>query len=147
MMRVKRLKRYWLIVAVVLSLFVVDWLYVGILRSILSYSIQSSINEVLKFILLIVGFSWSQALKTAMGSRPSFGVKIVAPLKYKEKGETKYGYRILATHDLRNPKVDLLDVFEELLVQKRGSHPEAILIRKLDPPPRPKGYESRAPDW
>jgi len=148
MERLGKFKRYWMIVAVVLSLFSVDWLYIGALRSILSYSLISKITQYINPVLVIAGFAWSQAIKTAMGLRPSYVLKIVAPLAYKLKGEEKIGFKVLSTHDLRNTRIDVQDVYEELVVLQRGKEPEAILIRKVTPPPQPARYKPRAPeDW
>ena len=72
MRRLQGVKRYWLIIAVVLSLFSVDWLYIGSLRSVLAYSLISRITPYVNPILVIAGYAWSQALKTAMSqARPS----------------------------------------------------------------------------
>ncbi len=149
MERLKSFKRNWLIIAVVLSLFAVDWLFIGFLRSALAYALIVKITPYINPLLVIAGFAWSQALKTAMGrGRPSHVLKIVAPLAYKLKGEQKIGFKILSTHDLRNPRIDVQDVYEELLVLQRGKEPEAILIRKVTPPPQPKRYRPRdSDDW
>ena len=141
-------KRYWMIVAVVLSLFSVDWFYIGVLRSILAYALISRITKSMNLVLVIAGFAWSQAIKTAMGPRPSYVLKIVAPLAYKLKGDQKIGFKVLSTHDLRNTRIDVQDVYEELLVLQRGKEPDAILIRKVTPPPQPARYRPRTPeDW
>ena len=149
MRRLQGVKRYWLIIAVVLSLFSVDWLYIGALRSVLAYSLISKITPYINLLLVIAGYAWSQALKTAMGqTRPSYVLKIVAPLAYKLKGEQKIGFKVLSTYDMRNSRIELQDVYEELLVLQRGPEPEAILIRKITPPPQPKRYRPREPeDW
>lgn len=148
MRRLQGVKRYWLIIAVVLSLFSVDWLYVGALRSVLAYSLISKITPYINPVLAIAGFAWSQALSTARGSlRPSYVLKIVAPLAYKLKGKEKIGFKVLSTFDMRNSRIDIQDVYEELLVLQRGPEPEAILIRKVTPPPQSARHTPRAPDW
>lgn len=149
MERLRGVKRYWLIIAVVLSLFSVDWLYIGSLRSVLAYALIVKLTPYVNPVLVIAGFAWSQALKTAMSrARPSHVLKIVAPLAYKLKGEQKIGFKVLSTHDLRNTRIDIQDVYEELLVLQGGKEPEAILIRKVTPPPQPKRYRPRdSDDW
>ena len=148
MERLRGVKRYWLIGAVVLSLFALDWYFIRVLRKALSYSLISQIGRYMNAVLVITGFAWSQALKTAMSqTRPGHVLKIVAPLAYKLKGEEKIGFKIISTHDMRNTRIDIMDVYEELLVLQRGPEPEAILIRKITPPPQSTRYKPREPDW
>ena len=148
MKRLREGKRYWIIVAVITSLFALDWLYIRAFRSLLAWEIQNALSKYLTPVLLIAGFAWSQALSSARGPlRPSYVLKIVAPLAYKLKGEGKIGYKILSTHDMRNTRIDIDDVYEELQVLQRNKEPEAILIRKVNPPPRSARYKPRDPDW
>jgi hypothetical protein len=144
----KMLKGYWAIGAIVLSFFVVDWQYIQLFRSLFSYQIQNNVNRYLTWVIMFTGFSWSQTLKATIGgTRASHVLKIVAPLKYKKGKEARVGYKILQTYDLGNPRVEPEDVYEELGVFQRGKEPEAILIRKVIPPPQPSRYQKKLPDW
>lgn len=148
MNRLRGVKRYWLIVAVVTSLFTIDWIYIRALRSLFTYQLQNAVAQYLTPILVITGFAWSQAIKTATGrGRPTHVLKIVAPLAYRKGGEERIGYKIISTHDLRNSRIELEDVYEELLVLQRNKEPEAILIRKVIPPPQSARYKPREADW
>ena len=144
----KMVKGYWSIVAIVLSFFVLDWQYIQLFRALFSYQIQNTVNHWLTVIILVAGFSWSQALKATIGRpRESHVLKIVAPLNYKKGKEPQVGYKILDTFDLGNPKIEPEDAYEMLGVMQRTKNPEAILIRKVTPPPRPDRYKTKAPDW
>ena len=148
MERFRGARRYWMIVAVVVSLFSIDYLYVKALRSLFSYQIQVQIGKWVDLLLVIAGVAWSQAFAVARTKlKESSVIKIVAPLKYK-KGKTELvGYQIIATHDLNNPRIDIHDVHEELLVARRGKHPEAVLIQKVTPPKQPRQYRPRETGW
>ena len=85
MARFKGGRRYWVIVAVLLSLFSVDYIYIKALRSLFSYSIQIQIGQWITPLLVIAGFAWSQAFALARTKlKESSILKIVAPLKYKK---------------------------------------------------------------
>ena len=145
--RPKMLKGYWPIVAIVLSFFILDWTYLRILRSGLTYQIQNQVNHYLIPIVLITGFAWSQTISSKLGApRETSVLKIVAPFKYKQKKEEKIGFKVISTHDLGNPRIDVLDVYEELLILQK-TQPDAILIQKLTPPPIPARYRKRQLDW
>ncbi len=144
----KMLKGYWSIGAIVLSFFVVDWQYIQLFRSLFNYQIQNTVNRYLTWVIMIAGFSWSQALKASIGRpRESHVLKIVAPLAYRKGKEKMAGYKVLQTYDLGNPRIEPEDAYEELGVLQRGKEPEAILIRKVTPPPRPDRYKTKTPDW
>jgi len=148
MERFRGARRYWVIVAVILSLFSVDYVYIKALRSLFSYSIQIQIGKWITPLLVIAGFAWSQAFavaRTKLGE--SQVIKIVAPLKYKKGKKELTGYQILATHNLNNPRIDIHDIHEELQVQRRNKHPDAILIQKVTPPKMPRSYKLRSPEW
>ena len=146
--RFRGARRYWLIVAVVVSLFSVDFIYVKALRSLFSYGIQVQIGKWIDILLVIAGFSWSQAFAVARTKlKESSVLKIVAPLEYKKGKQELVGLQIIATHDLNNPRIDIHDVHEELLVARRGKHPKAILIQRVTPPKQPRQYRPRDPEW
>lgn len=145
--RPKMLKGYWPIVAIILSFFVLDWQYLRFLRSGLTYQIQNQVNHYLTGIILLTGYAWSQTFKATLGApRETSVLKIVAPFKYRQKKEEKTGFKVLETYDLGNPRIDILDVYEELRVLQ-NKQPDAILIRKLVPPKMPARYRQRKPDW
>ncbi len=148
MSRFRGARRYWVIVALVVSFFSIDYLYIKALRSLFSYAIQVQIGKWIDLLLVVAGVAWSQAFAVAKTKlKESSVIKIVAPLKYK-KGKTELvGLQILATHNLDNPRIDIHDVHEELLVARRGRHPEAILIQKVTPPKQPRQYRPRSPEW
>lgn len=148
MERFRGARRYWLIVAVIVSLFSVDFIYVKALRSLFSYGIQVRIGQCIDLLLVIAGFAWSQAIALARAKlKESSVLKIVAPLKYKKGKKELVGLQIVATHDLNNPRIDIHDIHEELLVARRNKYPEAILIQRVTPPKQPRQYRPRAPDW
>lgn len=148
MERFRGARRYWMIVAVIVSLFSLDYLYIKALRSLLSYAIQVQIGKWIDLLLVIAGVAWSQAFAVAKTKlKESTVIKIVAPLAYKKGKQELVGYQVIATHDLNNPRIDIHDVHEELLVARRGKYPKALLIQRVTPPRQPARYRAKSPDW